>query len=79
MNTKKRAAYFAATRYCLQAVLTAFAVWLQQVGKDGWDSLTAFDYWFVSTTLAISGLNALGATMNKRFSEVEMGENEQPK
>jgi len=68
---KRRAAYFAAFRYVMQAVLTAFAVWLQQVGKDGWATLSAFDYWFVAATLGIAALNALGATMNKRFGQAE--------
>jgi len=67
----RRAAYFAAFRYVMQAVLTAFAVWLQQVGRDGWSALTSFDYWFVGTALGIAALNALGAVMNKRFGEAE--------
>ena len=67
----RRAAYFAAFRYVMQAVLTAFAVWLQQVGRDGWSALTSFDYWFVGTALGIAALNALGAVMNKRFGDAE--------
>ncbi len=68
---KRRAAYFAAARYCLQAVLAAFAVWLQQVGKEGWANLSAYDYWFLGTALGIAALNALGAVMNKRFADVD--------
>lgn len=68
---KRRAAHFAAFRYVMQAVLTAFAVWLQQVGRDGWSALTSFDYCFVASALGIAALNALGAVMNKRFGEAE--------
>ena len=68
---KRRAAYFAAARYCSHAVLAAFAVWLQQVGKDGWSDLSSYDFWFLGAALGIAGLNALGSTMNKRFSEAD--------
>lgn len=68
---KKRAAIIAAVRYVSQAVLIAFITWMQQVGKSGWDKLGSYDYWFISTSLAFAGLNALGSVMNGRWKEAQ--------
>lgn len=76
VNKKQLAAWSAAIRYVLQATLTAFAVWLQQVGKKGWDQLSAYDYWFVGTALGIAALNALGAVMNGRWHESRQASSE---
>lgn len=62
-------AVFSAVRYVAQAVLAAFAVWLQQIGKTGWEEISTFDVVFVATALAIAGLNAMGAVMNGSWSE----------
>lgn len=71
MKTKTIAAWCAAGRYVLLAVLAAFSGWLQQVGKAGWESLTSYDVVFVSCALGISALTALGAVMNGRWSEAK--------
>lgn len=68
---KKRAAIIAAVRYVSQAVLIAFITWMQQVGKSGWDNLGSYDYWFISASLAVAGLNALGSVMNGRWKEAQ--------
>lgn len=70
---KRRAAIFAAVRYVLQAVLTAFAVWLQKIGADGWENLSTFDVVFVATALGIAALNSLGGVMNGRWQEARNG------
>ena len=72
---KKRAAIIAAVRYVSQAVLIAFITWMQQVGKSGWDNLGSYDYWFISASLAVAGLNALGSVMNPRWhiAQLEKG------
>lgn len=62
-------AVFSAVRYVLQGVLAAFAVWLQQIGKTGWEQISTFDVVFVCTALALAGLNAMGAVMNGSWSE----------
>lgn len=64
---KRRAAMIAAIRYVSQAVLIAFITWMQQVGKQSWNDLNSFDYWFISASLAVAGLNALGSVMNGRW------------
>lgn len=64
---KRRAAMVAAIRYISQAMLIAFITWMQQVGKQGWDDLGSFDYWFISASLAVAGLNAMGSVMNGRW------------
>jgi hypothetical protein len=64
---KKRAAVIAAIRYVTQATLISFITWMQQVGKEGWNSLTSYDYWFISASLLVAGLNALGSVMNGRW------------
>ncbi len=64
---KKRAAVIAAIRYVTQAMLISFIAWMQQVGKEGWNSLTSYDYWFISASLLVAGLNALGSVMNGRW------------
>lgn len=55
MKAKNIAAWAAAGRYVLLAVLAAFSGWLQQLGKQGWDSLTSYDVVFVACALSISG------------------------
>ena len=74
MKTKTLAAWAAAARYVLLAVLAAFSGWLQQLGKQGWESLTSYDVVFVACALGISALTALGAVMNGRWAEAKAPE-----
>lgn len=74
MKAKTIAAWAAAARYVLLAVLAAFSGWLQQLGKQGWDSLTSYDIVFVTCALSISALTALGAVMNGRWTEAKTPE-----
>lgn len=74
MKAKNIAAWAAAGRYVLLAVLAAFSGWLQQLGKQGWDSLTSYDVVFVACALSISALTALGAVMNGRWAEAKAPE-----
>ena len=64
---KRRAAFMAMLRYVTQAVLAAFVAWMQQVGKQGWESLNSFDFCFIVASLGVVALNSMGSTMNPRW------------
>lgn len=74
MKTKTLAAWAAAARYVMQGVLVTFSGWLQQLGKQGWDSLSSYDVVFIACALGVSGLSALGAVMNGRWAEAKAPE-----
>ena len=60
-------ALFAAARYMLFTVLTAFSSWLVNV-KGNWPAVGSWEWVYLATTLSLTALGTLGAIMNDKWA-----------
>lgn len=66
-------AVFAAARYMLFTVLTAFSTWLVSV-KGNWPNVGSWEIVFLVTSLALTALGTLGAIMNDKWAAARKGD-----